>query len=185
MIAYLERMIAYLERMIAYLERMLACDDAVAWCRTQPDLPTAWAACERPDWLLWLAGRTGAKHELLVLVACEIAETVLHMVPAGEDRPRLAIETSRAWMRGEASLDQVRMAAADADYAVWATTSATSAYAVWATTSAVLAYATGRYAVWAAYAAYAAWATTSAASDAARVEHCRIIRKHLTCPEIT
>jgi hypothetical protein len=25
------------------------------WARTQPSLATAWAACPRPDWLVWLA----------------------------------------------------------------------------------------------------------------------------------
>jgi len=31
--------------------------------------------------------------------------------PEGDDRPRRAIETARAWIRGEASIDEVRAAA--------------------------------------------------------------------------
>lgn len=35
----------------------------------------------------------------LILALCDCAETVLHLVPKGEDRPRAAIEAVRAWCR--------------------------------------------------------------------------------------
>lgn len=34
-----------------------ACEDAVTWCRTQPDLAAAWLSCERGEWMLWYAMR--------------------------------------------------------------------------------------------------------------------------------
>ena len=55
-------------------------------------------ACERVD------------RRRLVLAACACARTVLHLVPAGEDRPRVAIETAERWARGEATLDEVQRA---------------------------------------------------------------------------
>lgn len=38
-----------------------------------------------------------------VRVACAAARSVLHHVPAGEDRPRVAIETVEKWCVGEAA----------------------------------------------------------------------------------
>jgi len=46
--------------------------------------------------------------------------------PEGDDRPRRAIETARAWIRGEASIDEVR-AAANAAYAAYAANAANAA----------------------------------------------------------
>ena len=94
-----------------------ACDEARKWCLTQPDYPTAWETCERGDWLLWLAGRIGVDRRLLVRAACACARLALPHVPAGDDRPRHAIETAEAWVRGDASLGEVRVAASAADAA--------------------------------------------------------------------
>ena len=33
-----------------------ACQDAITWVYYR-DLPTAWAECQRGDWMLWLAGQ--------------------------------------------------------------------------------------------------------------------------------
>jgi hypothetical protein len=48
------------------------------------------------------------------MAACECAETVLHLVPAGEGRPREAVETAVAWCRDAASTTHVKQAAASA-----------------------------------------------------------------------
>jgi hypothetical protein len=60
----------------------------------------------------------------------------LHFVPAGEDRPRRALEVARAWCRGDASLDDVRSAEAAAENAALSTADPTTAafFAVTATT---------------------------------------------------
>lgn len=112
-----------------------ACSDALAWLSAQEgSLYDAWRRCERGDWLLWLAARVGVDRRLLWLAACDCAEPALVHVPAGENRPRVAIETARRWAAGEATLEEVRSAAA--------------AYAS--------AYAAAYAAAAAAYAAYAA-----------------------------
>lgn len=51
------------------LKKLQACDDAIAWCRSYPDLETAWAVCERGDWMLWLAAKT-LDRKLVVAAAC-------------------------------------------------------------------------------------------------------------------
>lgn len=50
-------------------------------------------------------------RHLVVRAACACARTALQHVPDGEDRPRIAIETAEAWCRGEATSEQVRVAA--------------------------------------------------------------------------
>jgi hypothetical protein len=77
-----------------------------------------WAECRRPDWLLWWASLCLPFREI-ALAACDCAETALHCVPEGEDRPRLAIETARRWLYGSETLDQYYRARAEAlSYAV-------------------------------------------------------------------
>ena len=93
-------------------------------------------------------------------LACDFAERTLKFVPAGEDRPAMAIATTRAWVRGEATLDEVK-SAANADAAAYA---ARAAYAADAAAYAA-AYAAGTAARTAAN-AYAA--TGAAARPAAR-----------------
>jgi len=161
------------------LTRLEACPEAAAWAETQPDLATAWNACERGDWMLWLAGRVAVKREDVVLAACACARTALVHVQAGEDRPRVAIETAERWARGEATLNEVR-AAAGAAWAAWAAAEAARAAeaagatrAAWAAAEAARAAeaaagAAGAAAEAAAGAAWAAWASAWAAEAAAR-----------------
>jgi hypothetical protein len=40
-----------------------ACRASVEWAKTQPDLETAWATCERGDWMLWLVGKTADTYQ--------------------------------------------------------------------------------------------------------------------------
>ena len=79
------------------LRRLHACQEAINWVGDR-DLPTAWRECPRCDWMLWLLRATRRSDKVrLVRVACAIARTVLHLVPAGEDRPRLEIEAAERW----------------------------------------------------------------------------------------
>ncbi len=127
-----------------------ACEPARDFASAYPTLESAWHACERGDWLLWLAGRLPAfPRPLLVLAACACAREALIHVPANEPRPLRAIEAAEAWARGghnAPTLADVRAAA----YA--AADAAAAAYAA--------TYA-------AANAADAAYAATYAADDAA------------------
>jgi len=139
------------------LDQLNACSDAREWVAARPDRTPAelWTTCERGDWLLWLAGRVGVERRTVVLAACDCAEPALRYVPEGEERPRRALEITRAWCRGEATIEEVRAAAADAEFAY-----AASAYAASAAESSTAAYA--------ASAAAAAANAESAATSAAR-----------------
>ena len=140
-----------------------ACAEAVAWARTQKSLAIAWEHCERADWMLWLLGHTleptVSEHRRLTLVACGCARKVLHLIPAGEDRPRLAIEAAEKWAREptkehRAAAEEARAAAGAAARAAWA----------------------------AARAAGAAARAARAAEAAALKDYCEIIRRHFPKP---
>ena len=96
-------------------------------------------------WVMLRAARKVDRRRL-TMAACDCAETVLHYVPAGEERPRIAIQTARAWCFNRASTDDVCAAANAVDDF----------------TSAGFAYSTNYLVDRAAYAA------SSAASSAAR-----------------
>ena len=110
-----------------------ACSEAVAFAKGET-LHTAWTTCERGDWMLWLCGKMADKkgwptRKQVVLAACACAETALKHVEAGEDRPRIAIETARKWARGKATLQQVKEAAKAAFLAGYAAAAAADAAA--------------------------------------------------------
>lgn len=69
------------------------------------------------------------------LLACDFAESVLHLVPEGEDRPRRAIETARRYAHGAATdrdLFAARDAARDAAWAAaWDAAGAPARQAAW------------------------------------------------------
>jgi len=107
------------------LRSLGACSESLAWAAAYGSAwDTALAACPKRAWLFWLYGGLHARalvpRQPLVIAACLCAREVMHLLPAGEERPLRAIETAEAWCRGEASLDDVRAAAyaaADAAYA--------------------------------------------------------------------
>ena len=111
------------------LRRLRACIEATQWAESQPDAETAWRRCPRGDWLLWVAARLDIDRKRLVRAACACARTALSHVPAGEERPRIAIETAEAWARGEATLDDVRRAVQAASAAVFAANAAFADFA--------------------------------------------------------
>ena len=154
------------------LESLRPCQESLDWIGSRRSAARAWAECERGDWMLWLLGRLAGPLESesrrrLVLCACECARLSLHYVPAGEDRPRVAIETAERWARCEAgvTLDDVRAAAYAAAYAADAADAAVAV--AYAADAAYAAYAYAAYA----YAADAAYAAAYAA-DAAYAAAC-------------
>ena len=70
-----------------------ACPEAVEWANDYPSLATAWKACERGDWMLWLLGKTGgakpdsAGRRKLVLTACACARTESTAARSATGRP--------------------------------------------------------------------------------------------------
>ena len=196
----------------ALLRKLKACEDASEWAKTQPDLDVAWQSCERADWLLWFAIAAKADEGTTRLAICACARTALKYVPAGEDRPRLAIETAERYARGEATDAELAAAWEAAREAAWAAAGAAAVEAAWAaawTTAGAAAtenaaVAAARAAAWAAAtenaasatawaaARAAAWAAAdveraagAAASAAANREMCILVRGHFPhAPEV-
>ena len=107
---------------IKKLNELRACSEAVEWAEQFKNIQEAWDNCERGDWMLWLVGKQAVgsrtkSRKKLVLAACECARLALPYIEKGEKRPQKAIQTAEKWTRGEATLQQVRDAAAAADYA--------------------------------------------------------------------
>ena len=110
--------------------------------------------------MFWIAAKVGIPRERIVLAACDCAELALQHVPANEDRPRIAIATSRRWALGRETIANVKVAAADAHAAV-----RDAAYdAICA--AARNAYAAAAVADAAAHAAHAAASAADAVDDA-------------------
>ena len=124
----------------------------------------------------WVMTQADARPALRALIAydrrlgvwgaCQVAREALSYVFVGEDRPRIAIETTEAWVVGRASIEQVRQSAAAANAAAVSAAYATSA-AAWAAAAAANAAADAAYAAYAATAAACATAAAAAAADAA------------------
>jgi len=94
---------------------MDACRTAVDWVGRK-QIKTAWTKCDRGDWMIWLLERLNFDRKVLAAIACDCAERVLHLTD--DDRPRIAIETRRAWIRGDATEAEC-MRAAKAAEAAW------------------------------------------------------------------
>lgn len=156
-----------------------ACADAVAWCRTQPDLDTAWRDCPRADWSLWLVENLNpspapgsAEHRRRVGCGAEIARTVLDLFEAecpSDSRVRDCLDASDRFAAGEyVDLAPAGAAAEDAAEDAAAAT-AWGAQAAWAAARAAGAAAGA--------AARAAAERAAAARAAARAAHAKIVRR--------
>jgi len=148
-----------------------ACESPVKWLAGYDDEQTAWDACDRPDWMLWLLGKLVKagqySRKRLVMSSCKCARTSLQYVKPGETRPLKAIEAAEAWASDapDVTLDMVEQAADAADAAADAADAAYAAYA--AAHAAAAAYAAYAAAHAAAHAAHAAAAAYTDAADAA------------------
>ena len=109
------------------LKAIGACKEAVLWAKDYKTLRSAWEACERVDWMLWLCAKMEGKkgwstRQQIVLVACDCAELVLPIYEKkypDDKRVRNCIEVTRKWANGKATIEEVRQArrAAAAAYA--------------------------------------------------------------------
>ena len=168
-------------QLVEFLQKNHACPPSLEWLKSRT-LAEAWEQCERGDWLLWLAAKAGVDRKRLVMAACACARLALVHVPAGEQRPRIAIETAEAWCRGEATIEQVKEARRNAADAAAAYAAADAAYAAAAAAYAAYAYAYAAYA-----AADAAYAAADAAADsraAALKEAAELVRGLISCAEV-
>jgi hypothetical protein len=181
-------------KLYRYLETLEACKPALDWIEevSLNDPQVAWDTCPDPRWLIWVTEKHQGKpgwptRQEVVLTACGCAEMSLHLVPADEVRPRLAIATARRWAEGKATFEECRQAviyAVDAANAVHSTSRA--AY--------IAAYAAA-YAVDTVFAVYRAAGAAYHAADAiglsggdfykALADMADIVRKRLYIGEIS
>ena len=142
-----------------------ACTEAQEWvdsltCETAEEV---WNLCERGDWLLWIAGKLpGVTRQRLVFAACQCARLALPFVDKNDLRPLKCIETTEAWTRDEATIEELESARG----AAYAAAAAAAAYAAYA---------------------YAADAAADAAADGLKrvLRECAdIVRKHITFEEV-
>ena len=143
------------------LVEMNACREAIEWVGDR-DLVTAWMMCQQADWMLWLAARLLPDDPRVILAVCACARTALQYVPAGEERPRLAIEAAERCATNPSAdnMNAARVAGDGARTAAWHTD-----LAAWAACDAARAAVT---AVRTAAGAAACDAARAAAGDAAR-----------------
>lgn len=80
------------------LEILCACPEGLSWARTQPDDRTAWHACPRADWLLWVMLRTGMR--LTYAQRSDIAHGLAYSLGADLGRFRFStvIAAAHAWI---------------------------------------------------------------------------------------
>lgn len=148
------------------LHHLGACDEARLWVdRTPGTVRNVWNICEDPAFLFWFLGEIGIGCNSIALISCQCARLALQYVPDGEDRPRICIETTEAYLRGEATTEQVyeanRIACAAANAAI-------TAHDYARTHAAHAAHTTARAAIATTYTAHtAAHAAARAAIDTA------------------
>jgi hypothetical protein len=182
------------------LKKLDACGAAREWVGDKT-LEEAWSTCTEHEWMFWLAGRTVDSWPI-VEVAYRIAESVLGLVPEGEDRPAKAIEASRRWVadpteeNASATLAASRAAHAASDAASsYVSLAASAAYysaraAYAAYYSARAAYAAADPAAFASHYPYASYASSAAdhaylIDDTSDTEICDIIRSVITAADVS
>lgn len=105
----------------AWLRKNDACSEGRRWALSEcASLAEVWRDA-RPDWLVWVATRPDVLDDrTLWLFACWAAEQVLPIWYASypdDHRPRVAIETRRRWIDGQATDAELAAAMAAADAA--------------------------------------------------------------------
>ena len=173
-------------KVLKLLSRYRAYKEVQEWAEAHGGpMEELWRDCERGDWMLWLAVRAKIGRRVVVNAACACARTALQYVPAGEERPRRAIETAEAWARGDENLEAVRAAATAAKRFGVSSASASAAFAAYAAAAAAYAFAasaaSGAYAA-ATAAVYAADAAAlAAANDDMEIARARVLAE---CAEL-
>jgi hypothetical protein len=75
-----------------------------------------WETCPRGEWLLhWIAKEKSTPHKQIVYAACQCARLALPYCTDKQQRPLKAIETTEKWIRGAATIEEVKQAG----YAAW------------------------------------------------------------------
>ena len=90
------------------LTTLNACSEAREWAEGK-DLATAWARCERGDWMLWLAQKVGVELRPLTAAKAACAEFARPYIT--DPRGIAALDTAHAFGRGECGADELAAAA--------------------------------------------------------------------------
>lgn len=185
------------------LARLSPCPEAVEWARGYATLAEAWAACERGNWMLWLAGRVcpplagrpTPERARLVLAACDCAELARpHWTVQTALVCERALDLARRWARGDVSVSLAMLRDVSADavaiaadaVAIAATAPASAAYATYAADASDAAAVAASAAAVAASAADAAVAASAATATWQRVlrECADLVRRHYPEPPV-
>lgn len=129
------------------------CKQALQFRANYIDFKSAWKACPRGDWMLWIAKKVGVDLLILTTAKATCANTVRHLMK--DKRSKTAIKVAFAFGKGKATrveLDKAAAGAADAaytatnaDYADYAAAAIYSSTAASAAAYAANAYAAAAY----------------------------------------
>ena len=114
-----------------------ACPDAVKWSKKYRSAKSAWANCERGDWLLWLAGKKAGpvgdeRRKKLVLASCACARLALPIWQKrypDDKRVEVCLDTAERWARNEATLEALQVSRINCSSAASYAYAAYAAYA--------------------------------------------------------
>lgn len=91
------------------LREMGAWPKLMEWTETQSSIQEVWRSCPRGDWLLWLLEKLRYDENQLRLIACRIIrEQCWHLM--ADERSRHCVEVAEAYVRGEATEEELRAA---------------------------------------------------------------------------
>ena len=128
---------------LEWLQANKACGSSIQWIEENniQSLENAWYACERGNWLLWMAEKLKVDKRKLVLCAALYAHTVMQYME--DPKSRNAVRIAFLWGRGKATDIELEKASADAwiialgalahnvaDAAAWAAAWTTSGCAI-------------------------------------------------------
>ncbi len=146
------------------LKRLGACDEATTWAKDVETLRQAWDTCHRADWMIWALRKIGLKdNRKYRLYACAcvrespLADGQTLWALLTDERSQKVVEVAKRYAEGNATDEELKVAAA----------AAAAAYAAYAA---------------AADAAYAA--ATAAAKKKARSWQADLLRQWISWDEI-
>jgi hypothetical protein len=99
---------------LEWLQANEACKESIKWIKQNniQSLENAWYACERGNWLLWMAEKLKVDKHKLVLCAALYAHTVMQYME--DPKSRNAVRIAFLWGRGKATDIELEKASADA-----------------------------------------------------------------------
>ena len=162
-----------------FLEKHNACTEGRAWALATgaTTINEIWQRDDmRKEWRIWIADRVLTKKQQTALT-CRFVREIWHLLR--DDRSWDAIEVAEKWVAGEATDEELDVAAYTADYIAAYTADYAAAYtddyaAAYAARAAACACVADAYST-STYAAYAARAVNSVTYNTASKRQCEIM----------